>query len=149
MFPPFPAFLVLIASFGSSLSAELPEVPGVKIVRDLSVGSAKFVHYLSSNISYTTATHALITVHGKGRDAYNTFTAAQAGVSAAVKEGLVKNGSVVIAAPVFFNGASPSGQAADRALTACASQVTTKESSPLTSWYGKVLFFSNRKPSPS
>jgi hypothetical protein len=117
MFPFRPAFLVLTAFFGSSLSAELPEVPGAKIVRDLSVGSAQFVHYLSSNVSYTKATHALIAVHGKGRDAYNTFAAAQAGVNGAIQGGIVREGSVVIAAPVFFNGTSLSGRATDRAQT--------------------------------
>jgi hypothetical protein len=62
------------------------------------------VHCLSSEVSLASATHALIVAHGKGGDAFNSSRAGKAGVNAAAKEGVVKSNSVVIVAPVFFNG---------------------------------------------
>jgi hypothetical protein len=96
--------VVLLSYFRSSIAAELPDVPGAKIVRGLPIGSAKLVYYLSKDVPAQNATHALIVVHGERRDAFNSFSAARAGVDAAAKEGLLRNKSVVIAAPVFFNG---------------------------------------------
>jgi hypothetical protein len=74
MFYALPTFVALVAFFSFSVAPELPEVPGAKMVRDLPVRSSQLVHYLSSEILLASATHALIVVHGKGRDAFNSFT---------------------------------------------------------------------------
>jgi hypothetical protein len=104
MLPVFSILVTLAALFGSTLAADgLPQVPGAKVA-DLPVGSAQLVHYISSDVNFTDATHVVIVVHGVQRDADNAFKDAQAGVAAAVKQGLVKEDEVVITAPKFFNG---------------------------------------------
>ena len=91
---------VLAVRAGTSL----PAVDGARIDRGLAVGSTTLVHYISSNVTATDATHALVVVHGVGRDAWNAFAAGQAALRAAAGDGLVDATKVFIDAPVFFNG---------------------------------------------
>jgi hypothetical protein len=110
----FKGFLSLTAicalgmAHASSLApraTSLPSVPGADIVQlPVADTGTTLVHYLSSNVSSTVATHAVVVVHGVGRDAWQAFADLQAGVAAAVAAGVVEEEEVIIAAPEFFNG---------------------------------------------
>jgi hypothetical protein len=58
-------------------SSPLPEVPGAKIDRSsLTVGDGgTLVHYISGDVGYNAATQAIIVIHGRQRDANNSFAA--------------------------------------------------------------------------
>ena len=69
----------------------LPELPTANIDRSgLTVrDGGVLVHYISSNVDFSTATQAIIVIHGRDRDAANEFTGMQAAVEAANKSNVV------------------------------------------------------------
>jgi len=69
----------------------LSEVPGASIDRSsLTVGDGGvLVHYISSDVDFTTATQAIIVVHGRQRDADRYFATVKGTVEAANKRNVV------------------------------------------------------------
>ena len=69
----------------------LPELPATNIDRSsLTVkGGGVLVHYISSNVDFTTATQAIIVIHGRHCDAANYFAGMQAAVEAANKSKII------------------------------------------------------------
>ena len=72
-------------------NSSLPEFPTAYIDRSsLTVnGSGVLVHYISNNTDYSTATQAIIVIHGCQRDAGKEFAGMQAAVNAANKSDIV------------------------------------------------------------
>jgi folate-dependent phosphoribosylglycinamide formyltransferase PurN len=72
-------------------SSPLPEVPGAKIDRSsLTVGDGGvLVHYISSDVDYGAATQAIIVIHGRQRDANNSFAAMHEAVETANQNNVV------------------------------------------------------------
>ena len=73
-------------------STPLPEVSGATIDRSsLIVGNSSgvLVHYISNNVDFSTASQAIVVVHGVNRDANNSFASVQAAVNAANKSDVV------------------------------------------------------------
>ena len=72
-------------------SSPLPELPTAYIDRSsLTVkGGGVLVHYISNNVDFSTATQAIIVIHGRQRDADNHFAGMQAAVDAANKSNVV------------------------------------------------------------
>ena len=75
----------------TSRAPPLPELPTANIDRSsLIVGDgAVLVHYISNNVDFSTATQAIIVIHGDQRDAGNHFAGMQAAVAAANKSKVV------------------------------------------------------------
>ena len=69
----------------------LPELPTAYIDRSsLTVkDGGVLVHYISNNVDFSTATQAIIVIHGRQRDAANYFAGMQAAVDAANKSNVV------------------------------------------------------------
>ena len=72
-------------------ASPLPEIPTANIDRlSLTVkDGGVLVHYISSNVDFTTATQAVIVIHGRQRDAANYFAGVQAAVEAANKSKII------------------------------------------------------------
>ena len=69
----------------------LPELPTAYIDRSsLTVkDGGVLVHYISNNVDFSTATQAIVVIHGRQRDAANYFAGMQAAVEAANKSNIV------------------------------------------------------------
>lgn len=96
--PTFYLMVILAFRFPISTSAQepqtwrratppntLPDVPGATIDRTnliVETGGV-LVNYISSNVTFANATHALIAIHGFNRDGWNAFTAAQESLAVA------------------------------------------------------------------
>ena len=72
-------------------ASPLPELPTANIDRSgLEVkGGGVLVHYISSNVDFSTAIQVVIVIHGRERDAANEFAGMQAAVEAANKSKVV------------------------------------------------------------
>ena len=72
-------------------SSPLPELTTANIDRSsLTVkGDGVLVHYISNSVDFSTATQAIIVIHGRQRDAANHFAGMQAAVEAATKSNVV------------------------------------------------------------
>jgi len=79
----------------------LSEVPGARIDRSsLTVGAGGvLVHYISSDVDFTTATQAIIVVHGRQRDADRYFASMKGAVEAANKREVV---IMAVSTPFLF-----------------------------------------------
>ena len=85
----------------TSHAEPLPELPTAKIdsssltVKDGGV----LVHYISTNVDFSTATQAIIVIHGKERDAANSFAGMQAAAEAANKSKII---IMAVRSPLLF-----------------------------------------------
>ena len=81
-------------------SNTLPELPGATIDRNnLIVGKENvLVNYISNNVTFSTATQALIAIHGIDRDGWNAFMAAQKSLAVASRINITITRSTVIMA---------------------------------------------------
>jgi hypothetical protein len=63
----------------------LPEVPGATLDHTTLIveKGGVLVNYISNNVTFSTATQALIVIHGIHRDAWNVFIAAQESLAVA------------------------------------------------------------------
>ena len=79
----------------------LPELPTANIDRlGLTVkGDGVLVHYISNNVDFSTATQAIIVIHGRQRDAVNHFAGMQAAVEAVNRRNVV---IMAVTSPFLF-----------------------------------------------
>ena len=80
----------------------LPEIPTANIDRSsLTIkDGGVLVHYISSNVDFATSTRAIIVIHGKERDAANSFAGMQAAIEAANKSKIT---IMAVWSPFFFS----------------------------------------------
>ena len=85
----------------TSYADPLPELPTANIDRSsLTIkDGGVLVHYISSNVDFATSTQAIIVIHGKERDAANSFAGMQAAIEAANKSKIT---IIAVRSPFFI-----------------------------------------------